>query len=385
MEINKLELLKACLNNDTEMIFEILQVNDDDIIKLLRENITYINKIPKEYLNIDIYAYLIYKNPSDILYLIENNAILTSFHYNIAILRDINIYDKLQEIGYHVKYHISDSICTLVNMINKYKDDKKHKGINMLDDDEEHKAIDMLNESLNIIHSSSYQEKETDSDKDDNKISYKIKIPRYSKVKQYQEDYEILRVYYALNNRIELSNNKKQYIEVLDNIYNYTISGIQITNEVYNEILSKSEQISKQAIRDSIDNCKVFSLIYDNVPMSNIYKTLKQDVINNILDYARKNYKITDISKKYKCNIRNIVSVLVYYDVNLLRKISKNDIYIIPKLIHLCKRNKDKVKNVKDLVNLYINKYKYRTYGQVYAAVYKACGICKIVKSLMQK
>ena len=274
MEINKLELLKACLNNDTEMIFEILQVNDDDIIKLLRENITYINKIPKEYLNIDIYAYLIYKNPSDILYLIENNAILTSFHYNIAILRDINIYDKLQEIGWHVKYHISDSICTLVNMINKYKDDEKHKVVNMLDD-EEYKTVDMLNESLNITHPSSYKEENTDPDKIDNKISYKIKIPRYSKVKQYQEDYEILRVYYALNNRIELSNNKKQYLKVLDSIYNYIISVIQITNELYNEILSELEQISKQAIRDSIDNCKIFSLIYDNVPMSNVYKTLK--------------------------------------------------------------------------------------------------------------
>lgn len=369
MEINKLELLKACLNNDTEMIFEILQVNDDDIIKLLRENITYINKIPKEYLNIDIYAYLIYKNPSDILHLIENNAILTSFHYNIAILRDINIYDKLQEIGYHVKYHISDSICTLVNMINKYKDDKEHRVVDTID----------------ITHPSSYKEENTDPDKIDNKISYKIKIPRYSKVKQYQEDYGILKVYYAINNRIELNNNKKQYIKVLDSIYNYTISGIQITNELYNEILSKSEQISKQAIRDSIDNCKIFSLIYDNVPMSNIYKTLKQDVINNILDYARKNYKITDISKKYKCNIRNIVSVLVYYDVNLLRKISKNDIYIIPKLIYLCKSNKDKVKNIKDLVNLYTSKYKYRTYDQIYVAAYKACGICKIVKSLMKK
>lgn len=414
MEVSKSELLKAYITRDDDVLFKILQVNDDNIVKILSDDITHINRIPKEYLNSDIYAYFIYSNPLNIFYFIENNIALQKYHYDIAIFKDPTIYDRLKEMGLVIDSNISDNTHSLMKMVDRYKDqepiniDKTTSIVPQIDHIQDklylppdhEKVLDAIRESgyidvndvVEILKCDKYKARvilrdlvchknikqcgksrctyytimtsdHTDNIDDcDKSKKCKIKIPEYSKIKIYEEEYKILRIHYTITDIVKTESEKKKYIKLIDWMYDCTISGLNISNSMYKNKMIKLKMNDIHSTDNSFNMNRTLSLINDNVPILDRSLYVGEKHANKIIDYAKQGFDINKIYKLSKdvkgCNKNVITNVLAKYDIDLLRRATARDKFILSRIIYLFIENKNCISDIRNIDKLYMDKYK---------------------------
>jgi len=429
MEVSKSELLKAYLSGNNETLFKVLQINNDNIIKILSDNITYLDRIPKEYLNDDIYAYFIYKNPTDIFYFIENNVTLKEYHYDIALFKDPALYNIMRNMGKEITDNISDKTISLIEIINNYNTDVCQKISNIFRnvlsntqescvnnhvDTEEHKVdsinpgphlpdhkkvLDAIRESgyidvndvVEILKCDKYKARvilrdlvyhknikqcgksrctyytimtsdHTDNIDDDKSKKCKIKIPEYSKIKIYEEEYKILRIHYTITDVVKTESEKKKYIKLIDWMYDCIISGLHISNNMYKNKMIKLKMNDIHSTDNSFNMNRTLLLVNDNVPILDRSLYVDEKHANEIIDYAKQGFDINKIYKLLKdvkgCNKSVITNVLAKYDIDLLRRATARDKFIISRIIYLFIENKNYISDIRDTDKIYMDKYK---------------------------